>query len=69
MRPDYIAGCLRKQATDTVSSVRQQAPAARMIGEFAVKHLLKEAERISRRFTAATNNSSPDLSDTSSKDV
>lgn len=34
-----------KKVTDFVSSLRRQAPAARMIGEFAVKQAAKEANK------------------------
>lgn len=33
------------KVTDFVSSLRKQAPAARMIGEFAVKQAAKEANK------------------------
>lgn len=33
------------KVSDFVSSVRKQAPAARMIGEFAVKQAAKEANK------------------------
>ena len=34
-----------KKVADMVSSLRRQAPAARMIGEFAVKQAAKEANK------------------------
>lgn len=34
-----------KSVSDTVQSLRRQAPGARMIGEFAVKHVANEANK------------------------
>lgn len=34
-----------RHASAAIESARRQAPAARLIGEFAVKHLLREVEK------------------------
>jgi hypothetical protein len=34
-----------RSVSDTVRSFRRQAPGARMIGEFAVKHVVNEAQK------------------------
>lgn len=34
-----------KSLSDTVQSLRGQAPGARMVGEFAVKHVVNEAQK------------------------
>lgn len=47
-----------KKASETASAIQRQAPAARMIGEFAVKQLTKEVEKISRRFGGPPHDSS-----------
>ena len=61
MRPDQLAGEVLKRTAETVSSFRRQVPAARMIGEFAVKHLAKEVEKLSRRFSSGTGKSHTDV--------
>ncbi len=34
-----------RSVSDTVRSIRRQAPGARMVGEFAVKHVVNEAHK------------------------
>ena len=40
-----------RKVHSTVSDVRKQAPAARMVGEFAVKQVAKEANKNIRKVT------------------
>ena len=55
---EHIVASTMKKATETASAIQRQAPAARMIGEFAVKQLTKEVEKFSRRFSAPSRDSS-----------
>lgn len=50
----------------TLESARRQAPAARMVGEFAVKMLVKEAGRLASTVLAASSDRS--RSETSTPD-
>lgn len=43
----------------TIGGVRRQAPAARMVGQFAVKMLVKEAGRLTSSVLAAASRVSP----------
>jgi hypothetical protein len=43
------------KVTDFVTSLRKQAPAARMIGEFAVKQAAKEANKKIRPTDSSTD--------------
>jgi hypothetical protein len=47
-----------KKTTVVASSIQRQAPGARMIGEFAVKHATQEAEKIAARIRGR-NSSDP----------
>lgn len=38
-----------KKSNDLVSSIQRQAPGARMIGEFVVKQISKETEKLADR--------------------
>lgn len=38
-----------KKSNDLVSSIQRQAPGARMIGEFVVKQISKETEKLANR--------------------
>jgi hypothetical protein len=69
MRPDQLVGLVFKQSADVVSSLRRQAPAARMIGEFAVKHLVNEAEKLSRRFSSHERHTSSETNDAQDNDA
>ncbi|MEY3656427.1 MAG: hypothetical protein RL114_785 [Actinomycetota bacterium] len=40
-----------RKVNSTVSDVKKQAPAARMVGEFAVKHVANEANKNIRKVT------------------
>jgi len=45
MTPFLTPRQVADKVVDFVSSLRKQAPAARMIGEFAVKHAAQEANK------------------------
>jgi len=45
MTPFLTPRQVANKVVDFVSSLRKQAPAARMIGEFAVKHAAQEANK------------------------
>jgi hypothetical protein len=40
-----------RKVNSTVSDMKKQAPAARMVGEFAVKHVASEANKNIRKVT------------------
>lgn len=61
---EHIVASTMKRATQTVSAIQRQAPAARMIGEFAVKQLAQEVEKLSHRFRASSRDSSSTENDT-----
>ena len=42
-----------KKSNEIVSSIQRQAPGARMIGEFAVKQISKETEKLAGRLKAS----------------
>lgn len=44
----------------TVSDMKKQAPAARMVGEFAVKHVANEANKNIKKLTDNTSDSASD---------
>ena len=46
-----------KKTTNVAMSIQRQAPAARMIGEFAVKQAIKELEKISQRIISQRGHS------------
>lgn len=46
-----------KKTTDVAMSIQRQAPAARIIGEFAVKQAIKELEKISQRIISQRGHS------------
>jgi len=50
-----------RKINDTVTDMKKQAPAARMVGEFAVKHAANEANKNLKKMT---DNSSADVSAT-----
>lgn len=52
-----------RKINDTVNDMKKQAPAARMVGEFAVKQVANEANKNLKKMT---ENSSADLSATDS---
>ena len=54
-RLDDVLYSALKKAGETATSLQRQAPAARMIGEFAVKQLIKEVEKISQRFSPTSH--------------
>ena len=47
---------------DTVNDMKKQAPAARMVGEFAVRHVANEANKNLKKMTdsGSSEASSPD---------
>lgn len=50
-----------RKINQTVTDMKKQAPAARMVGEFAVKHAANEANKNLKKMT---DNSSADVSTT-----
>ena len=57
MRVDMVVQEAVKKTTDVAMSIQRQAPAARMIGEFAVKQAIKELEKISQRIISQRGHS------------
>lgn len=57
MRVDLVVQEAVKKTTDVAMSIQRQAPAARMIGEFAVKQAIKELEKISQRIISQRGHS------------
>lgn len=57
MRVDAVIHEAIKKTSDVAMSIQRQAPAARMVGEFAVKQVIKELEKISQRITAQRDQS------------
>ena len=57
MRVDMVVQEAVKKTTDVAMSIQRQAPAARIIGEFAVKQAIKELEKISQRIISQRGHS------------
>lgn len=57
MRVDMVVQEAVKKTTNVAMSIQRQAPAARMIGEFAVKQAIKELEKISQRIISQRGHS------------
>lgn len=57
MNPFELHSKVWRAISRTVSDMRKQAPAARMVGEFAVKHVSNEA---SKKISSLTHNAEPD---------
>ena len=54
-----LPASLFRKISSTISGVRQQAPAARMVGEFAVKHVANEANKKITEVTKPHHNDQP----------
>ena len=65
MNPLSLASSIVRRMQHTLSGMQQQAPGARMVGEFAVRQAVKEATKTVQNFqsvrtSSADNEQGPD---------
>lgn len=51
----FIHRAVWRKIHETVNDIKKQAPAAKMVGEFAVKHAANEASKSLKNLTDATS--------------